>query len=99
MEIQALIPALLPQGLENGSTNTVQNGTESFQDILTQAVRKVDTLQKDAELKAYQTAMGDGGSFHQAVIASEKATLALQLTVQVQNKVVEAYQEVMRMQI
>ena len=99
MEIQALISAILPQGLENGSTNTVQNGTESFQDILTQAVSKVDTLQKDAELKAYQTAMGDAGSFHQAVIASEKAMLALQLTVQAQNKVVEAYQEVMRMQI
>ncbi|HBI26405.1 MAG TPA: flagellar hook-basal body complex protein FliE [Peptococcaceae bacterium] len=99
MEIQALIPALLPQGLENGNTNIVQKGTESFQDILSQAVSKVDTLQKDAELKAYQTAMGDAGSFHQAVIASEKAMLALQLTVQAQNKVVEAYQEVMRMQI
>lgn len=99
MDIQALTPVLLPQVLENDKANTVQNGTKSFQDILSQAVSKVDTLQKDAELKAAQTAMGDAGSFHQAVIASEKAMLALQLAAQVQNKVVEAYQEVMRMQI
>ena len=36
---------------------------------------------------------------HEATIAAEKAALALELTVQIRNKVVEAYQEIMRMSI
>ncbi len=98
MLIQDLGPVLFPKQ-DTESAGAVQKGTESFQDILLMAVNKVDTLQKDAEMKACEVAMGDAGSFHQAVVASEKSMLALQLTVQVQNKVVEAYNEVMRMQI
>ena len=98
MMIQDLGPVLFPKQ-EDASAGTVQKETKSFQELLIMAVNKVDALQKDSEIKAYDVAMGDAGSFHQAVIASEKAMLALQLTVQVQNKIVEAYNEVMRMQI
>ena len=98
MMIQDLGPVLFPKQ-DAAGVSTVQKETKSFQDLFNQAVNKVDNLQKDAEIKASDVAMGDAGSFHQAVVASEKAMLALQLTVQVQNKVVEAYNEVMRMQI
>ncbi len=98
MKIQGIEMNLLPKG-DKVPSGMVQNGTKSFQELLTNALGKTNTLQREAEAKALDVAMGDAGSFHQAVVASEKAMLALQLTVQVQNKVVEAYNEVMRMQI
>ena len=44
-------------------------------------------------------AAGELEDISQAVVASEKADIALQLTLQVRNKVVDAYQEIMRMQV
>jgi flagellar hook-basal body complex protein FliE len=79
--------------------NIVNNGAKSFQDILNNALQSVNNLQNDAADKAVQVAMGDASSFHEAVIASEKASLALQLTAQVESKVVDAYNQVMHMQI
>ncbi|MGB3261796.1 flagellar hook-basal body complex protein FliE, partial [Paenisporosarcina sp.] len=46
-----------------------------------------------------QLVTGEVKDIHEVMIASQKASLSLQLTVQVRNKVVEAYQEVMRMQL
>lgn len=42
---------------------------------------------------------GEISDVHQLMIASQKASLGLELTVQVRNKVIEAYQEIMRMQV
>ncbi|MGO9212512.1 MAG: flagellar hook-basal body complex protein FliE [Syntrophales bacterium] len=43
--------------------------------------------------------MGNSGSIHDAVIALEKADLSFRKMIQVRNKILEAYQEVMRMQV
>jgi len=72
---------------------------ESFGDTLTKAIEKVNDLQKQADSAAVKVATGDVENIHQAMIAMEKAVLALEFTVQVRNKAVEAYQELMRTQI
>jgi flagellar hook-basal body complex protein FliE len=43
--------------------------------------------------------MGLNDNLHQVMIASEKADIALQFTVQIRNKILEAYQEIMRMNV
>ncbi|HHV35314.1 MAG TPA: flagellar hook-basal body complex protein FliE [Syntrophomonadaceae bacterium] len=71
----------------------------SFKDLFGSALHQVNSLQKDAERKAGEVVLGDANSFHEVVIATEKAALALQLLVQFQNKAVDAYHEIMRIQL
>lgn len=72
---------------------------DSFMDYLMQAVGDVDSLQKEAVASAEKMALGKEDYLHNTFIAYEKANLAFQLTVEVRNRVVEAYQEIMRMQM
>jgi flagellar hook-basal body complex protein FliE len=71
----------------------------SFGDTIKKMVSSVNDSQNTADVLATRLASGDAVEVHQAMIAMQKASMALQMTVQVRNKVVEAYQEIMRMQI
>jgi flagellar hook-basal body complex protein FliE len=102
MEIQplsSLIPASAADASGSAANSPAQEGVNSFKNLLDQALQGVDALQQNAQQLAGEVATGDASSFHDAVIASEKALLAVQLTAQVQNKVVAAYTAIMSMQI
>ena len=71
----------------------------SFGETIKNALSDVNELQTEADQMANMLATGDAVEIHQAMIAMQKATTALQFTVQVRNKVIEAYQEIMRMQV
>ena len=73
--------------------------TESFGNLLQQAIDQVNQTQQEAESAAQDFAVGASQSIHDTIIRLEKADLSLRLLTQVRNKVVEAYQEVMRMQV
>lgn len=66
---------------------------------LKEALGEVDALQKDASFSANNLVLGEEEYLHNTMIAYEKANLALQLTIEVRNKIVEAYQEIMRIQM
>ena len=68
-----------------------------FDDALKDAVGKVTDVQNEAE-KAIQE-LGSGGDITQAMIAMEKADMSFQVMVEVRNKLLSAYQEIMRMQV
>lgn len=83
---------------------TVKDGGEpdnkaSFADFFQEALRQVDGLQKSASESAVRLLTGEEEYLHNVMIAYEKASLALQLTVEIRDKIVEAYQELMRMQM
>jgi flagellar hook-basal body complex protein FliE len=71
----------------------------SFADTLKNAVNEVNTLQKVADKKMEDLATGRAESIPDVMVAAEKADIALKLMVQVRNKIIEAYQEVMKMQV
>ncbi len=68
----------------------------SFADALGSAIGKVDKLQTDADQESEKLALG-GGNLHETALALEKADVALKVATKVRNKIVEAYQEIMRM--
>lgn len=72
---------------------------KEFGQFLTEALSNVEAAQAEAADAAQRLATGEIRDVAEVMIASEKASLALQLTVQVRNKVLEAYQEIMRMQV
>lgn len=79
-----------------------QNGIasgQSFGDFLKEAIGEVTDLQIKAEQASVDLATGKIDDIAQVVIAAEKATVALQMAIQVRNKVLESYQEMMRLQV
>jgi flagellar hook-basal body complex protein FliE len=70
-----------------------------FGEQVSAAVEKVDAIQMTADQAVAQVAAGNTEDTHKAVIAMERALLALDFTVQVRNKMLEAYQEIMRTQV
>lgn len=82
-------------GSEIGSTE----GTKSFAETLKDAVQDVNQTQKDADVQMQKLATGKAESISDVMIAQEKADIALRLMLQVRNKIIDAYQEVMKMQV
>ncbi|PKM80892.1 MAG: flagellar hook-basal body complex protein FliE [Firmicutes bacterium HGW-Firmicutes-14] len=90
--------------LQTGQKLTEQPGTgkeqkTGFADLLKGAINEVNALQNESQEAKVQLVTGEAEDLHQVMIAAEKANLAFQMTVQIRNKVVEAYQEIMRMQV
>jgi len=67
--------------------------------MLKQAVTEINRLQNNADQAITNVQLGRSGSIHEAMIALEKADLSFRAMMQVRNKILEAYQEVMRMQV
>lgn len=90
---------IVPLKVGESSQSSTKPEGDSFASVLGQALDKVGQMETDAAKQSYQLAAGQSPDMHTALIASEQANLAIQLTVQVRNKAVEAYQEIMRMQM
>ncbi|MBT9175942.1 MAG: Flagellar hook-basal body complex protein FliE [Firmicutes bacterium] len=75
------------------------DGSQGFAAQLSEALTQVNELQLKADELAKQLALGEIQDVHQVTVAMAQAQLSLQLAVQVRNKMVEAYQEIARMQV
>ena len=87
-----VVPAVAPGGL-------VTRGADGFGEALSKAVASVNDLQLDARDAAVSMAAGTGGDSAQAFVTIEKANVSFQFALQIRNKLLEAYQEVMRMSV
>lgn len=87
--------------IQNQSISKVkpENKVEGFSEIFKQTLDEVKATQNHSDKLTNELVTGEVQDIHEVMIAAQKASLSLQLTVQVRNKVVEAYQEVMRMQL
>ena len=74
-------------------------GGEGFGDTLSRAVSAVNEMQLDARDAAVAVAAGTGVDSAQALVTIEKANVSFQFALQIRNKLLEAYQEIMRMQV
>ena len=74
------------------------SGAAGFGAELEAAVKKVDDLQVAADVETQKLANGDG-NLHETMLALEKADIAMRLAMKVRTKLVEAYNDVMRMTV
>lgn len=70
---------------------------QSFGNVLAESMGEVNRLQVEADKSIEALVSGSNKNIHETMIAISKADLAFRMTMQVRNKVMEAYQEVMRM--
>ena len=72
---------------------------QSFVDLLKGAVEQVNAIQHESGRLEDSVARGESMNIHQAIITGEKAGLSFQLMMQIRNKMLDAYQEINRMQV
>lgn len=90
------IPAQLPE--VRAPAPAARPGAASFGDLLGQALGQVEALQQAGDVQATAAANGSG-NLHEVALALEKADISMRVAAKVRNKLVEAYQEVMRMPV
>jgi len=77
-------------------TDPTKQKPETFGELLKGAVERVNDLKIEADEKSFQLALGETKDIHDVMIAMEKADLALNLTLEIRDRLVEAYQSIMR---
>jgi flagellar hook-basal body complex protein FliE len=100
MQVAALqmTPVTMSATSHLGESQTSED-VKSFGEYLGDALKTTNSLQKNSEKMDKALAAGQISDVSQVVLAAEKADIALQLTLQLRNKAVDAYQEIMRMQV
>jgi flagellar hook-basal body complex protein FliE len=81
------------------SGSVSQTGGGSFSNVLTQFVGEVNAKQTASNDAVTGLLSGGNVSLHQAMIAMEEANVSFQLMIEVRNKLLDSYQELMRMQV
>jgi flagellar hook-basal body complex protein FliE len=85
-------PALQPKP-------SAADGKIAFGEVLGQSVEKVNNLQNQADAAVNDLTTGKNTDIHQTMIAVEKAGVAFELMMQLRNKVITAYETIMRMPV
>jgi flagellar hook-basal body complex protein FliE len=88
-----------PLGVSSLGVSGLGSGGSTFQSVLSEAVQQVEHYQSNASASIGRFVSGEGEELHQVALATQQADLAFNLFMQVRNKVISAYQEVMRMQV
>lgn len=98
-----LLSPITPANLEStgsvGSGDGAQKAGMDFSNFLKSALSQVDALQTKADVASLELANGQVQDLSEVMVALEKANLSLSLTVAARDKVLEAYNQIMRMQM
>jgi flagellar hook-basal body complex protein FliE len=94
-----IAPVTSPAAIRPPAVATPVRGGEGFGETLTRAVSAVNDLQREATDATIALASGKPVDSAQALVTIEKASVSFQFAVQIRNKLLEAYQEIMRMTV
>ena len=98
-----MIPPIVP--IDPGRIHSVVDSARgsrpagSFQQAFQEAIGGVEKLRHAANRSVEAFLAGEGEELHQTILATQRAELAFELFLEMRNKVVQAYQEIMRMQM
>ncbi len=92
-------PIIQPTNLTNIGKATPAESQQKFAAFLKDSIDNVNKVSLQSDIATEKLANGEKIDLHEVMIASQKASITLQATIEVRNKVIEAYQEVMRMQV
>jgi len=96
LKIQNSIALPTARGLK--SPKTIHDPLTDFKKVMAGSLKEVNSLLNQADQTTQEMVLGKQ-DIHQAMVALEQANLSLRLMIQVRNKMISAYEEIMRMQI
>ncbi len=94
-----IIRPIAPISIPSTSLNSSAPSASSFEAVLGKAVQNLSDLQKTADAQVVDLATGKSVNLVDSILAMEQTSLSFKLAMQVRDKVIEAYQDVMRMQV
>jgi flagellar hook-basal body complex protein FliE len=95
-----ITPVSMPRGIPSLQPSIGSTGPPgSFQSVLSDAVTRVQQAQDTSQTSIDKFLSGEDEEIHKVALATQQAELSFDLFLQVRNKVISAYQEVMRMQM
>lgn len=83
----------------NVQSGGMRGGGDGFGSLITDAVKSIDSTQKGAEQEIAKAVTGESPDIHKTIIALQSADLKFELGLQVRNKLIGAYEEIMRMPV
>lgn len=99
MDMLTSIGTAPPLPLRAPDTSDISKAKKGFGDILASTIDQVNKDQVDGDLAVQKLQSGDAKHLHEVMIAVEEADVSLRMLVQMRNKALQAYDEIMRMQI
>jgi len=93
------VSPLRPGQQQTGKKQGAQPAAERFAEVLRKSIQEVAELQGKADEAIRQLLSGDLDDINEVLIAVEKADIAFNTMMQIRNKIVAAYEEIMRMQL
>ena len=96
MTISGINPISIPGSLLSVGGS---KGSDAFSNVLSNTIDNLQSLQNQANDTAQKFMTGENDEIHDIALAGQQAELAFELGLQVRNKVVNAYQEIMKMQL
>lgn len=97
--MQSRLSLLSVNDINDNNVESTNFGSVSFMDMLKEKLDDVNEKQIKADEATEAFISGDDVDIHELMLITEEAKMSLQLAVQVRNKLVEAYQEINRMQL
>jgi flagellar hook-basal body complex protein FliE len=95
----ALISPISPNTVGAGGASGAAGANGSFGSVVRDAVESLDQTQKASAQEIAKAVTGESPDLHRTIIALQTADLGFQFALQVRNKVINAYEEIMRMQV
>ena len=99
MDILSSIGSTAPLPLRPSDSSATSQAKKGFGDILTSTIQQVNNDQIGGDQAIQKLQAGDASHLHEVMIAVEEADISLRMLVQMRNKALQAYDEIMRMQI
>lgn len=85
--------------INNLSGHDIKEPNQDFKTVLKNALQEVSNVEKEADLKQQLLIEGRIDDLHNVMISAQKANITIETAVQIQQKVIDTYNEIMRMQI
>ena len=92
-------PGQPPVGTATGRKLELPSNSDSFGSVLTDSIKQVNRLQVEADSNINDLVTGKQPDIHRTMIAMEKASISFEMLMQIRNKVISAYDSIMRMPI
>jgi flagellar hook-basal body complex protein FliE len=96
LPVSNIAPIPIPDSLTPAGTT---DSPDAFSSILKNTIGSIQSAQNNADSAVQQFLTGENDDLHTTVLATQRADMAFELGLQVRNKVVSAYQEIMKMQL
>ena len=99
INVAPVVPSRIQNALTSAKSGEGKLDGPSFGDWLKRSIQEVDQMQENADSAARQLVSGENKGIHGTMIAMQKAGVAMDLMLEVRNKIIAAYDEIKRMQI